>query len=71
MGFGFGFGFGFEFETDADDVVRSWWKEGVNVGASGILRHYPTRDVTVAVLAVGENAAWPPIEAIDEAVGSI
>ena len=30
-GFGFGLGFGFEFETDADDVVRCYWKEGVNV----------------------------------------
>ena len=48
-------GFGFEFETDADDVVRCYWKEGVNVGASGMLRHYPMQDVTVAVLAVGEK----------------
>ena len=61
-------GFGFEFETDADDAVRCYWKEGVNVGVSGILRHYPAQDVTVAVLAVGEKAAWGPIEAIDEAV---
>ena len=61
-------GFGFEFETDADDVVRCYWKEGVNVGVSGMLRHYPMRDVTFAVLAVGENAAWSPIKAIDEAV---
>ena len=61
-------GFGFEFETDADDVVRCYWKEGVNVGVSGMLRHYPAQDITLAVLAVGENAAWSPIEAIDEAV---
>ena len=61
-------GFGFEFETDADEVVRCYWKEGVNVGVSGILRHYPTHDVTVAVLAVGENAAWGPIRAIDDAL---
>ena len=51
-------GFGFEFETDADDVVRCYWKEGVNVGVSGMLRHYPARDITFAVLAVGEHAAW-------------
>jgi CubicO group peptidase (beta-lactamase class C family) len=64
-------GFGFEFETDADDVVRCYWKEGVNVGVSGMLRHYPGKDVTFAVLAVGENAAWSPIKAIDEAIGNI
>lgn len=61
-------GFGFEFETDADDVVRCYWKEGVNVGVSGMLRHYPREDISFAVLAVGENAAWRPIKAIDAAV---
>jgi CubicO group peptidase (beta-lactamase class C family) len=61
-------GFGFEFETDANDEVLCYWKEGVNVGASGMLRHYPTKDVTFAVLAAGENAAWSPIRALDEAV---
>ena len=61
-------GYGFEFETDGEDVVRSYWKEGVNVGVSGMLRHYPLQDVTVAVLAVGESAAWAPLKAIDEAV---
>jgi len=64
-------GFGFEFETDADDLVRCYWKEGVNVGVSGMLRHYPMKDITFAVLAVGENAAWAPIRAIDEAVGNV
>jgi CubicO group peptidase (beta-lactamase class C family) len=61
-------GFGFEFETDADGVVWCYWKEGVNVGVSGMLRHYPRKDITFAVLAVGEKAAWSPIKAIDEAV---
>jgi CubicO group peptidase (beta-lactamase class C family) len=61
-------GFGFEFETDASQIVRSYWKEGVNVGVSGMLRHYPASDVSVVVLAVGENAAWEPVKAIDAAV---
>jgi CubicO group peptidase (beta-lactamase class C family) len=61
-------GFGFEFETDAHDVVQCYWKEGVNVGVSGMLRHYPMKDITFAVLAVGEKAAWSPIKALDEAV---
>jgi CubicO group peptidase (beta-lactamase class C family) len=61
-------GFGFEFEIGMDGVVRSYWKEGTNVGASGVLQHYPAKDIIVAVLAVGENAAWRPIEAIAEAV---
>jgi CubicO group peptidase (beta-lactamase class C family) len=61
-------GFGFEFETDPEGLVRSYWKEGVNVGTSGILQHYPAQDLTVVILAVGEDAAWEPLNAIDEAV---
>ena len=61
-------GYGFEFETDAAGAVRCYWKEGVNVGVSGILRHYPAQDVTVALLAVGENAAWGPVKALDAAL---
>jgi hypothetical protein len=64
-------GFGFGFETDADQVVRRYWKEGVNVGVSGILCHYPAQDITLAVLAVGEDAAWAPVKAIDEAVNDL
>ncbi len=30
-------GFGLEFETDARGAVRCYWKEGVNVGVSGVL----------------------------------
>ncbi|HYM64396.1 MAG TPA: serine hydrolase domain-containing protein [Gaiellaceae bacterium] len=64
-------GFGFEFETDADGVVRFYWKEGVNVGVSGILTHYPAQNVTAVVLATAEDAAWRPIQAIDEAVSPL
>jgi hypothetical protein len=32
------------------------------------LRIWNTKDITFAVLAVGEHAAWSPTNAIDEAV---
>ncbi len=64
-------GFGFEFETDAVGAVRCYWKEGVNVGTSGILCHYPAEGITFAVLSVGENAAWGPVKMIDEAIGNL
>jgi CubicO group peptidase (beta-lactamase class C family) len=38
---------------------------------TGMLRHYPLQDISVAVLAVGQNAAWAPIKAVDEAVGNV
>ena len=59
--------FGLESETDASGDVRCSWKDGVNVGVSGILRYYPTVDVRVALVDVGEDAAWPPVKLIDEA----
>jgi CubicO group peptidase (beta-lactamase class C family) len=64
-------GYGLEFEVDARGAVRSYWKEGVNVGASALLRHYPAVDITVAVLAIGEHAAWPVVRAVDAAVGEM
>jgi hypothetical protein len=64
-------GFGFEFETDAHGGVRFYWKEGVNVGVSGGLTHYPAQNVTAVVLAAAEDAAWRPIQAIDEAVSPL
>jgi hypothetical protein len=62
-------GFGFGFETDG--VVRRYWKEGVNVGVSANLCHYPAQDITFAVLAVGENAASIPVKAIEKAVANV
>jgi CubicO group peptidase (beta-lactamase class C family) len=62
-------GYGLEFEVDTRGAVRSYWKEGVSVGVSALLRHYPAVDITVAVLAIGEHNAWPVVQAIDGAVG--
>jgi CubicO group peptidase (beta-lactamase class C family) len=61
-------GYGFEFETDPDGLVQLYWKEGANVGTSGILQHYPPEDLTVAILTVGEGAAWEPLSLLDEAI---
>jgi hypothetical protein len=44
------------------------WKEGVNVGASGMLKRYPGRDLTVVVLSNMENGAWEPLRIIDRLV---
>ena len=57
-------GFGFEFHETAAGVATSW-KEGSNAGVSAMLRHYPGHDLTVAILANQEDAAWDPVDAID------
>ena len=64
-------GYGLEFELDASGAVRSYWKEGVNVGVSALFRHYPATDMTVAVLAIGEDNAWPVVQAIDDAIAEL
>ncbi|MGH9133562.1 MAG: serine hydrolase domain-containing protein [Ilumatobacteraceae bacterium] len=61
-------GYGFEFETGADGTVRSMWKEGINVGASGMLRYYPRRELTVVVLSNMQDGAWEPLRIIDRLV---
>lgn len=63
-------GFGLEFDKDDAGAIRSYWKEGVNVGTSAFLAHYPGPGITVVVLSVGEDAAWPVVRAIDAAAGS-
>ncbi|MDH4160094.1 MAG: beta-lactamase family protein [Actinomycetota bacterium] len=61
-------GFGFEFLVASDGSVTSYWKEGRNAGASGILRHYPSSDVTAVVLSNQQDGAWEPITQIDALV---
>jgi CubicO group peptidase (beta-lactamase class C family) len=60
-------GYGFEIEV-VDDVTRAYWKEGHNHGVSGVLRHYPGPDVTVAVLSNLGSGAWEPLAVIDDLV---
>jgi CubicO group peptidase (beta-lactamase class C family) len=63
------YGFGLEFDMHDDGTVRSYYKEGVNVGASGILRHYVEEDLDIAVLSNSEDGAGPIIRELDERLG--
>lgn len=61
-------GYGFEFEVGADGEVTSYWKEGVNVGVSAVLSHWPGHDVTLAILSNRRDGAWEPIKTIETAL---
>jgi len=61
-------GYGFEFTVDSEGRIRNYYKEGVNVGTSGLLRHYPAHDLTLAILGIGEDAVWEPVRAFDDAI---
>ncbi len=62
------YGFGLEFDVDDDGAVRSWYKEGINAGASGIVRSYPDAEVDLVVLSNSEEGAWPVIRELDARV---
>jgi CubicO group peptidase (beta-lactamase class C family) len=63
------YGFGLEFDMNDDGTVRSYYKDGVNAGASGILRHYVEEGLDVVVLSNNVDAAWPVVREIDERLG--
>jgi len=62
------FGYGPWFRVNGDGVLVFLEKEGINVGASCVLRHYPGRDVTVVVLSNLERGAWDPRDVVHEMV---
>jgi CubicO group peptidase (beta-lactamase class C family) len=61
-------GYGWEFKVADDGRVRCYQKDGVNVGVSALLRHYPDHDLTLAILGVGEDTIREPVAAFDAAV---
>lgn len=65
------YAYGLEIEHDAAGEIRSYYKDGINTGASGIVRKYPKLDLTVAVLANSEDGAWEPIELLDETAAAL
>jgi len=63
------YGFGLEFDLNDDRSVRSYYKDGVGAGASGIVRHYVEERIDIAVLSNSEEGAWPIIRELDERLG--
>jgi len=63
-GFSVWYGYGSEFVRDRDGVVRNYYKDGVNAGASGISRYYPDVDLDVVILSNSERGAMPAIDEV-------
>jgi CubicO group peptidase (beta-lactamase class C family) len=62
-------GFGLWFMLKPADDILYYQKEGINAGASAMLRHYPRPDLTVVVLSNLEDGAWAPVRKIHELIG--
>jgi CubicO group peptidase (beta-lactamase class C family) len=61
-------GYGPWFRVDGDGTIVFLEKDGINVGASGLVRYYPGRDLTVVVLSNLEEGAWDPIGLVHEMI---
>lgn len=62
------FGFGPWFHVDDDGTLVFLEKEGINAGASGLVRHYPGRNLTVVILSNLEDGAWGPAGVVHDMV---
>lgn len=52
------YGPGLWFYVENDGALVFYEKEGVNAGASGMIRHYPNQDLSLVLLCNMESAAW-------------
>lgn len=63
------FGYGLEFFLNPAGDVVFYQKDGINAGVSGIIRHYPARNLNVVILSNMMEGVWSPIWKIHELVG--
>ena len=64
------FGYGPWFRVDDDGTLVFLEEEGSNAGVSGLVRHYPGRDLTVVMLSNLEQGVWDPIAAAHEMIAA-
>lgn len=58
------YGYGLEFRLGPTGEVRSFYKDGINAGASAFLGYCPEADVTLALVSNSEDGAWGPLRQI-------
>jgi CubicO group peptidase (beta-lactamase class C family) len=62
------YGFGPWFHVADEGTLVFLEKDGINAGVSGLVRHYPARDLTVVMLSNLEDGVWEPIRVAHEMV---
>lgn len=54
--------------VNASGQVDFYVKDGINVGVSAIIQHYPAQDINVVLLSNMENGVWKPIWKVHELI---
>jgi len=62
------YGFCLWFYVEKDGNIVSYQKEGINAGASGLIRHFPDHNINVVILSNMEDGVWGPIREIHQFV---
>jgi CubicO group peptidase (beta-lactamase class C family) len=62
------YGYGLWFDVDKSGSIVCSQKEGVNAGASGLIRNFPALDVNVVLLSNLEEGVWQPIREIHDLI---
>lgn len=62
------YGHGLWFYVDDENKIVCYQKEGINAGASGLIRHFPDQDINVILLSNMESGVWKPVWEIHEMV---
>jgi CubicO group peptidase (beta-lactamase class C family) len=55
------YGYVLEFYQDQAGHTVFYQKDGINAGASGVIRHYPDRDIQFILLSNMEDGVWEPL----------
>jgi CubicO group peptidase (beta-lactamase class C family) len=62
------YGHGLWFYVNDKSKVVCYQKEGINAGASGLIRHFPDQDINVVLLSNMEAGVWKPVWIIHDMV---
>jgi len=62
------YGYCFWFYVNNSGKIVSFQKEGINAGASGLIRHFPEQDINAVILSNMEDGVWGPIRKIHQFV---
>ena len=54
--------------VEKDGKIVCYQKEGINAGASALIRHFLEKDINVVILSNMEEGVWEPIRKIHQLV---